>query len=298
LRFVLPALPALMLDSAPVIDAWLTTARGRRGLLAIGSFSVLVQLAGVLAPIHQYYVELSSAVPPIPESAALWNLKYSALLWHVKWIVSGNAFDLASVRVGLTALPSVLGFAIIIIGILWMGWRRSSNPRLPALALIFSLGLTAWMLVSYRDDPAYYRARPDLRAAQEKIRGGALDGDLVLIKSYGTPAWEYWMNWSAPDMQWAPLPFYYPAPGLIEAYRSTHDPELALDEISLSLLRDIPGSTRRVWLLLPGDSPGAELGLEMDWLGKRSISSSSWIFTGEGLETRLYLFEIELRMNQ
>jgi len=148
------------------------------------------------------------------------------------------------------------------------------------------------MLVAYGGDPAYYRTRTDLEAAQEKISQGYTPGDLVLVKSYGTPAWYFMMNWGIQNVKWTSLPFYYPAPSLIEITNLTHDPEFALDEITLSLLRKIPGAYQRVWLLLPGDSPGADLNLEVDWLGNKSLSTSSWAFPGDQLDTRLYLFEI------
>ena len=290
LRFVLPAVPALMVAAAPVIEGWLTTSTGCRGLLAIGAISVLIQLAGVLAPIHRYYVELSSAGPSIPASAMIWNLKYSALLWHVKWIVSGGAWDLAAVRVGLNALPVLLGF-LMIIGVVVFWWRRAADPRIPSLALIFAAALTGWMLLSYRDDSAYFRSRADLQAAHDKIRAELSAGDLVIVKSYGTAAWLYWMNWADPAMQWISLPFSFPAPALLEEYNSTHDPEVAMDEMTLSLLRGIPSTYERVWIVLPSDSPGADLNLEADWLEERSASSYSWSFSGDGTQTWLYLFE-------
>jgi hypothetical protein len=154
-----------------------------------------------------------------------------------------------------------------------------------------------FMLVAYKRDPAYYQTRTDLQAVQEKISRGYLPGDLVLIKSYGTPAWYFMMDWGNPQLQWTSLPFYFPAPSLIERSKLTHDPELALDEITLSLLRKVPGSYQRVWLVLPGDSPGADLNLEVDWLGNKSLSTSSWVFLGDRVETRLYLFEINPGLN-
>jgi hypothetical protein len=100
------------------------------------------------------------------------------------------------------------------------------------------------------------------------------------------------MDWGNPHVQWTSLPFYLPSLSLIERYELTHNPEDALDEITLSLLRKVPGSYHRVWLVLPGDSPGADLNLEVDWLGNISLNSSSWIFSGDRGDTRLYLFEI------
>jgi hypothetical protein len=296
LRFTLPAIPPLMIASAPVVESWLRTARGRLGLVSLGSISVLVQIIGVLPPIRNYYTKISTASPAVSEFVTLWVPKYSALLWNLKWILSGGKLELAAVRIGAPAIPIVLGFGVIIFLIL-LGLKRITWRWFPLTAFILTIGLMIFMLVAYKRDPAYYQTRTDLQAVQEKISRGYLPGDLVLIKSYGTPAWYFMMDWGNPQLQWTSLPFYFPAPSLIERSKLTHDPELALDEITLSLLRKVPGSYQRVWLVLPGDSPGADLNLEVDWLGNKSLSTSSWVFLGDRVETRLYLFEINPGLN-
>jgi hypothetical protein len=65
-----------------------------------------------------------------------------------------------------------------------------------------------------------------------------------------------------------------------------------MDEISLSLPRRAAESYRRVWLVLPGDSRGADLGLEAAWLESRSESKTSWLFAQDDFQSLIYLFEL------
>jgi hypothetical protein len=149
------------------------------------------------------------------------------------------------------------------------------------------------MVAAYGKDPAYFGTRTDLEVAQEKISREYLTGDLILLKSYGSSAWYFMMNWGNSHLPWTSLPFYYPAPSLIIKAKAAHDPEMALDEITLSLFRKIPGAYQRVWLIVSADSPGADLNLEVDWLENKSISTASWVFPGNQGQTWLYLFEIQ-----
>lgn len=291
LRFTLPAIPPLLMASAPIVENWMRSAKGQIGLLLLGVLSGLVQLIGILAPVRNYYVEMAAAHPSISDFSSLWDLKYSALVWHLKWILTAKSAEMAAIRVGASAVPILIGWilliVLIILGLFWIKWRWLSR-----IAFGFSVGLMVLMLWVYIKDPAYYYTRVDLKAAQEKISQEAAANDLVLIKSYGTPIWIYMMNWSGPHYTWTSLPFYFPTPARIEEYHATHNPEVALDEISLSLLKNIPSSYQHVWLVLPDDTPGADLDLEVQWLINNSVSNRSWTFQGDQTKTRLFLFEI------
>jgi len=110
LRFILPAIPPLLIAAIPAIDAWLKTRMGRIGLLAVGGFSVLIQVIGTLPPMRQFYVEIANIDPALIKSAAIWRFNYSPLVWHIKWLLTGGGLDLDAARVGIYAIPIVLGF--------------------------------------------------------------------------------------------------------------------------------------------------------------------------------------------
>ncbi len=100
------------------------------------------------------------------------------------------------------------------------------------------------------------------------------------------------MNWTSPDLLWTSLPFIFPAPDLIEQFNQTQNPIVALDRISLGIMEKEVTSGRRVWLVLPSDTPGADLGIEEKWLQDRSRYTSCWIFTGKPEATKLCYYEI------
>jgi hypothetical protein len=100
------------------------------------------------------------------------------------------------------------------------------------------------------------------------------------------------MNWGDPRIPWLSLPFYFPAPEVVAQYETNHDPETLLDPITMSLLRGLAGSYQRVWLILPADSPGADLDGESSWLRSRFHEVDKWIFSTNGVQTRLILFDL------
>jgi len=289
LRFVLPAIPPLIIASAPIVDIWLRTQKGRFGLIGIGILSLSVQLISVLPPMRQYYLDMLKTSSRLLETAGLWNPMHSPWMWHIKWILSGGSWDLAAVRAGVQSVPIILGF-MIVVGAMVMGLLRTTKILLPGIGLLVTIVITAFMLLTYKSDPAYSPTRTDLELVQEMISQHILEDDIVLIKSYVTPAWFYWMNWGDTHYKWTSLPFYFPIPSLIEEYHRTQDPSVALDEITLSLFQELPGSYQRVWLVLPGDTPGVDLEIEANWLKALSTSSEEWVFTVNAMESRLYLF--------
>ncbi len=290
LRFILPAIPPLVISIAPVVADWYHFTSGRMALTGIGIISALVQIVGILPQKTDYYVDLYAASPAVTDFEALWIPKYSALAWHVKSLLTGGTLELAASRVGATSIPIVLGFFLVIL-LIFIGLSGVFRPWLPLATLLLTTALVVFMLLSFGKDPSYYRSRIDLDAAHSTIARQYLPNDLILIKSYGTPVWYFWMNWANPRLPWTSLPFYFPKPDLLLKAKMTHNPEIALDAITLSILGKVPDSFCRIWIVIPSDSPGADLNLEVDWLRKNSISNMLWNFRGENTDTRLYLFE-------
>lgn len=291
LRFILPAIPPLLIAAIPTIDAWLKTRMGRIGLLAVGGFSVLIQVIGTLPPMRQFYIEITNIDPALIKSAAIWRFNYSPLVWHIKWLLAGGGLDLAAARVGKYAIPIVIGF-FLLATLSIISLKHPLKKSLPYFNFALMTGLVIAMLFTYKRDPYFYTDRLDFIAAQEKVSNNVLPGDLVVIKSYNSPVWYYWMNWAEPSQDWISLPFYFPKPSLIEEYELTNNPEVALDEAAMKLFHSLPKKYNRVWLVLPSDTPGAILNIEVDWLTNNSATSNNWRFEGDLTETRLYLFEL------
>jgi|WetSurMetagenome_2_1015567.scaffolds.fasta_scaffold46591_2 hypothetical protein len=291
IRYILPAIPLLMLTLAPLVDNALTSIKGWVTILIFGSISFIIQLLGVLPPIGKYYTEVFTTVPAITEFSTIWNTKNSILIWSANWILTGKSLDIAFTRMEekiTVLLPGVVIILLIIFISLWI----YSLKKLSYLAVLLCIGLNIMMLFTYKNDPIFMKIRTDLKDTQNQISENYQPGDLVLIKSYGSPAWEYWMNWTKPEIQWTALPYYFPIPKIIEEYHITNNPEVAMDNASLAILNQEIRSGKRVWLILPYDSPGANLGIEKIWLVDRSKTVTCHLFQAKNENTEMCMFII------
>ena len=293
LRFIIPAIPPLIIAALPAIDSWLNTKKGRAALLTLGGFSILMQIIAILPPMRQYYVEMAKIDPSLLWSLSLWKPKHTALAWHINWLLDGGRLDLAVVRILPYAqtLPVVLGF-FILGGLIILAVAHPPKGWLPYVYFVLNSGLVIAMLFTYANDPAYQASRNDLQAAQQEIAQNIVKGDIVIVNSYSSPAWYYWMNWAAPGVEWMSLPFHFPKPSLYEEFQATGNPEVAMNEATLALFQSLPTEYNRVWLVLPDDAPGSVLDIEAAWLKSISISSELWTFQGADVNTRVYLFEL------
>ena len=146
------------------------------------------------------------------------------------------------------------------------------------------------MLSVFRFDPAN-RPRNDLVDSQNIIRDFHLNEDVILIKSYGTQAWSYWMNWADPELKWISLPYYFPDQYSIEKYLISKDSSDTPNNMSQRIIQKAIDDYERVWLVLPDDSPGSNFNWEVTYLAQNGEIINSWIFSTDGYITHLYLFE-------
>ncbi len=291
LRYILPAVPVLMLTLAPLVEKTLISTKGRVIIILVGAVSFFIQLLGILPPIGMFYTEVFSTIPAISEISTIWDIKHSIIVWSANWILSGKPLDIAITRMNERITILLLGVVIILL-LIFLSFKFYSLRRLSCLAVISCIGLNIVMLFMYQNDTVYIKNRTDLKNSQKRISEMHLPGDLVLIKSYGSPAWEYWMNWTKPEIQWTALPYYFPIPEIIKEYQNTNNPEVAMDKISLSILNQEVRSGKRVWLILPYDFPGVDLGIEKKWLGDRSKTVTCHLSQVKNEITELCMFTI------
>jgi hypothetical protein len=291
-RYTLPALPLLVISSAPVIDTCLKDLKKRIGILMLTVFSVSIQLLGIFAPINEYYVEMARGNQLISTVDPVWNPKYSIIVWSGKWLLSGGELEIAAARLGVKFLP-IWGMVCLIGFGSYMVFRGRKRKIISFGLGIIGISIAVVLLFICRTDPAFNPKRMDLVNVQQVLEKEYKVEDVVLIQSYGSSAWQYWMNWTDPRVQWIALPFSFPQPFDIDRFLETKNPEEALDEITVALLTQEIQQTSRAWLVAPSDSPGAGLGLEASWLEACAYESREWQFDSGLNETRLYLFNIE-----
>lgn len=291
IRYSLPAIPALMLTVAPLIENALISIKGWVTIIIVGVISFFIQLLGILPTIGKYYSEVFSSIPAISEFSTIWDIKHSILIWSAKWIFTGKPLDIAITRMNERISILLLGVVTILL-LVFISIKFYSLRRLSYLALISCIGFNIVMLYMYKYDPVYMKIRSDLKDTQNRISEMYQPGDLVLLKSYGSPAWEYWMNWTKPEIRWTALPYYYPIPEKIEEYQKTNNPEIAMDKTSLTIVKQEARSGRRVWLVLPYDSPGGNLEIEKKWLANRSKTVTCHLSHENNGNTELCMFII------
>ncbi|MBM3152085.1 MAG: hypothetical protein FJZ96_07770 [Chloroflexi bacterium] len=290
LRYLLPAMPGLALAAAPVLDRWLEKPGGIRLVFTAGTVSALVQLLGILAPVHQYYVEMAMRDPAILSTGALWDAGLSPLTWHIQWILSGAPADLAISRSGWGGFFMAAAFIVLsALALSALFENRRSWLTVPHLAGVTLLILA--MPFFYRGDPLYGYGRTDFQAARQVISQTQRVNDIVVVKSYGSPAWYFWMNWADAGTEWISLPYDFVVPSEVEKYNFDQDAGAFLDESTVSLFHDLIQSRPVIWLFLPGDSPGASLGIEKTWLEQYCSPGTEWEFESENVGvSQLYEF--------
>lgn len=291
LRYLLPVIPLMLLAALPVIDRMIHTWAGRQILLLLSFFSIIVQLLGVLVPIGEFYRSLYGASEPVSEWSTIWQAKYSIFVWNMKWLLSGQQVDIALARMP-EKLPLILLLTTLItlLTILCLSIQRCKRYLWLCLVgcLVYSFSLPA----SYQKEDSYGAMRSDLNKSYQYLTQQAKPADTVLIRSYGTPIWFFWMNWAGPQLHWTALPYYFPMPALIEKYAASGNPEDALNANTRVIIEEslLPGS--EIWLLLPTDSPGVNLELEKIWLTNHASSVSCTTFEGKTENTEVCRFVI------
>jgi hypothetical protein len=236
LRFLVPALPLLAIATAGVIDQVLQLSKGWVWIALLGELSVLVQLIGISTPLGEYYRYISHAAGTL----GVWDPRYSALVWTASRVISGDQWDLAALGNGLPGLLNAAGL-VVLACVAFLRLRTRHAWLTPFLLICVCLAILLMPKI-YKADPVYSPARSDFRAAQDDLLALAEPADGLVISSYGTPAWSYWMNWGSVSPAWVSLPYSTSdSPGLPASFEK--------------ILAEAASAYDRVWLLLPCDSP-------------------------------------------
>jgi hypothetical protein len=205
----------------------------------------------------------------------VWDLRYSALVWTSARVLSGQQWDLAALGNGLRGLL----YAAMLITLAYLAFfKLRARPAWVTPFLLVCACLAVLLMPKvYRPDPAYSSDRSDFRDAQNDLLSLVGPADELVINSYGTPVWRYWMNWGPASPAWVSLPF-----------TSSIASELpAQVEIILAYAAK---THEHVWLLLPCDSPSsAALLAQKDQLPFLELAAERTYFDGT-CSTSLLLF--------
>ncbi len=276
LRFLAPAIPLLAVAAAPLLQRILDLPKGWVWIGILGVLSVLVQLIGISAPLGEYYQAMLSLTPQATALQQAWDPGYSALVWTAGRILSGAKWDLAVLRAGLSGLLIAAGL-VGLTCLVWLQLRSWSNWVISILVGCITVAIL-FLPKAYASDPAYYAKRADFQGAKADIQNMTNPQDVLVVNSYASPAWNFWMNWGSADPAWVSLPFgLYDSSGLPASVQA--------------ILSSVSHLHKRIWLLLPCDSPSSDsLLAQKNQLPAMGLVSE-WTYLEGACQTNLLLFQ-------
>ena len=298
LRFMLPALPALIVVSSPVVEGLLKWRKGRGkwilySLLLLGA---AIQFSGVVVAWHRVYSEWQAVGLDPFNTQMAWDPRFLAIPFHLGRVLETSTWQLGWLRVFRSGTLTAVFVPLSILGslsILYLVKRRDSTRSsiftfsrkwsilLLALAAIMPL-LT--LLYTGREDPYWGTNQTQYQESMEHIRRESQPTDAILLNSYGTPLWTFWMDqWDQP-VPWYSLPYEIPQGGDF----ATEEVSPLSDEVEI-LLDAINGDAQFLWYISSNKAPDYSSSPEKAWLDTHYNLLESKIFNGDPeVEVRWY----------
>lgn len=283
LRYMLPALSILFPLLAAPIEAWLKGKIPKHKILlwSVLIASVVIQISGAIVTWRLVYFEWQSrGLDPYVPGAA-WDPRFLAIPEHILRLTRPGDWSVAWMR--LLHIGRLEGFiapflALVLGGcILWAlkfylrgdtpwRWRQVVHTLTITLALVLPIIPTWW---GYRQDPAWGADRPELHVALTTVTKSSQPGDVVVIDSYGTPLWAFWINrWDQPQ-RWYSLPYEIPGSSM------TKEDNFLPSKETLALFDSLEGDYSRLWYVTSDATPDYALEREVGWLKSRFVLEDS-----------------------
>lgn len=213
-RFLLPAVPLLLITALPLIHDLVNIRHGRYVLIFFFVIGFAFQLPAVLFNSSLFFAQAYnySALP-------FWNISKSPLF--LQWGILGNnpEFDLLIWRVfpyrpDLAILILVL-VLILLLTSLWGLHTLLSNKELQKNSFLMgkviislaALSLAFSVLKAGQYDPFYRAAEFDPLC--HLLRTQTRAGDIVIVYSYPGDLWDYFSNSECGQTVWYSLPYRY-----------------------------------------------------------------------------------------
>jgi hypothetical protein len=207
---MLPAIPLLVILSAPLVELWLRV--NSTGLKVAGALlafaSVCIQAAGAIVPWSTPFVVWAAQGRDPYSAQAVWSLRYLSIPIHLARMGLEESWDFGWIRTwdSSPAWLIPLGSVSISILALLLLRRKISAWAAPGIVLAALAFPFFPMLGVLRPDPAWGGDRPELSAIVARVADAASADDLLLVDSYGSPLWRFMLNrWTSP-VEWYSLP--------------------------------------------------------------------------------------------
>jgi hypothetical protein len=284
LRFMLPALPPLVVVGAWAVQHLMAGGTFRRAILwAIAIAGVFIQLAGSWVTWNRVYARWSSqGLDPFDISSA-WDAGLLAIPPQLAMLGDPSTWSAAWFRVwgqGETAalLVPVTGLALLAL----LAWRLSKElghpgPRASGWAaalLLVVVVLPIWpALRIYEDDPAFGGDQAIYQQVVARLQEEVQPGDTVIVDPYASLLWGAMINtWSSPA-PWYALPIELPGASPAEVVAEPA-PEV------VALFRRLLDSSTTVWYAAVGEVPPGSRESKLRWLEEHGMFVGDIVLEG------------------
>lgn len=214
-RFLLPVIPLLVISSLPVIEELTKRPKGLVILGCLFTVGALIQLPAILFNSAEFTSStyLNEATFP---AGYVWNIIKTPIVNQWRSIATQQPDLLlwrsASTHPALDFLIVVLALGIITTLTIYL--RRNLMSQI-ANEKHIGLSLASWvagialisilMLRIGSFDPAYYSN--ELQPMCSFISNNIKAGDIMIVRPYPGPAWQYFMNYECGQKTWYSLPY-------------------------------------------------------------------------------------------
>jgi len=298
LRFMLPALPAFIVVSSPVVEGLLEwkNGRGKWILYSLLLLGAAIQFSGVVIAWHRVYSEWQAVGLDPFNTQMAWDPRFLPIPFHLSRMLETSTWQMGWLRVFRSGTLTAIFVPLSILGslsILHLVKRRDSTRNsIFAFSLKWSrllLALAAIMpvlalLYTGREDPYWGTDQSQYKDSMELIRKESQPTDVILLNSYGTPLWTFWMDqWDQPVL-WYSLPYEIPQGG-DSANEEIPPPS---DDVVV-LLDGINGDADFLWYVSSEKAPDYSSSSEKAWLDTHYNLLESKTFIGNPeVEVRWY----------
>ncbi len=268
-RFLLPIIPLLVVSLAPLWE----DQRRRRAVLTLTVLSLIVQALAVLPDFALSETLLETTYGSVVASPAMYDPRWSPIVLQAKLLAQGF-WDVAWVKVGKTALPTVAASVVVMILAATGIWRLCREGRHVAIKgkarLILTMGLL--LLMGMWGVAAGWGVRAVSTHARQDPFEAAVYEALSEVRTQGTPN-DALVTLAPFDytaiMNWSHTPVY--TLGL-----APHPAPLRPEEERL-LAQAARRAGGHIWLLAARLPPAHPEALAEQWLSERAfLVSNRW----------------------
>jgi len=151
-------------------------------------------------------------------------------------------------------------------------WSRRRYLILFTLSILIMLPVATWWAASA--DPTWGDDHPEFGAALDAVRADISENDVILLDSYGTSLWYYWMNRWDQSQRWYSLPFS--VAGVVRIGDEESPTSAEVENLILELKRSVDS----IWYLTSSEIADYSANPDRRWIESQLSLDSCEKFDG------------------